>query len=631
MRRFGRILWASFSLFLAADAHAAVTFNKGVAPILYQNCAPCHHSGGLGPFPLLTYTDARKHARQIVEVTHSRYMPPWPPQPGYGDFRDSRRLTEAQVQTFADWLQSGALEGSAADLPPAPVFHSEWQLGKPDLILEMPAPFITAAAGKDIFRNFVIPTDLKQTRYVRGIELRFNQTRTVHHANIVLDHTGSLRKRDGEDGHPGFSGMDIITEAAPNEFDPDSHFLFWKPGTVLHFEPPGMNWRLDPGTDLVINLHLQPTGKPESIRAQIGLYFSPDPPKRHPMLVQLEHDGAIDIPPGDKDFVITDHLTIPVDSHLLAIYPHAHYLGKVIDAWAILPNGTRRALIRIPDWDINWQAVYDYREPVFLPKGTVVHMRISYDNSTANRRNPNSPPKRVRTGDGSEDEMGHVWLQLLPTSDGIGPDDPRLAIQEAAMRRRLEKYPADFLAHYNLASVLQLRDHLDQAIANYRLALETEPRSAGARNSLGAALFQDNDLPDAITEFKRVLEIDPGYLNAHYNLARALAASGDLDAAASEFNAFLKLSPNDSGAQAALGLVYAKQHRYADALPCFREAVRLQPTDADAQVNLGSVLAMSGDLRGAIAAYQAALKIQPDHPTARADLARAEADLRSAR
>ena len=625
------ILLACFAVLSTRTVPAAITFNRDVAPILFEHCASCHHSGGIGPFPLLTYDDARKHARQIVDVTHRRYMPPWPPEPGYADFRDNRRLTDAMIQTLAGWMRGGAVEGNPGDLSPPPVFHSDWQMGEPDLIVGMPVPFTTEAGGKDIFRNFVVPTNLKETRFVRGIEMRFNDTRTVHHANIVLDHGELLRKRDGKDGRPGFPGMDVVTEASPNEFDPDSHFLFWKPGTVLHPEPDGMSWRLDPGTDLIINLHLQPTGKPESVRAQIGLYFSPEPPTRFPMLVQLENDGAIDIVPGQRDFMISDHVAMPVDSDVLAIYPHAHYLGKVIEAWAILPNGQRRPLIRIPDWDINWQAVYEYREPLFLPKGSVVHMRIAYDNSTANPRNPNSPPKRIRTGDGSEDEMGHVWIQVLPRRKAQDEEDPRIAIQEAVMQRRLEKYPADFLAHYNLASVQQLRGHLADAIANYRLALRVEPSSAGARNSLGAALFQDNQLPAAIQELRRVLEIDPSYLNAHYNLARALASSGDLEASSVEFQAFLRIQPEDAQAQAGLGLIYFLQHRYSDALPCFRESARLDPTNADVQVNLGTALAIAGDFRGAVAAYKAALKIQPDHQTARADLAKAEAELQSGR
>ncbi len=608
-------------------AAAPVTFNKDIAPILFGNCAPCHHEGGIGPFSLLNYEDVRKHASQIAAVTERRYMPPWPPQSGYGQFADERRLSDAQIRLISDWVKQGKLEGRPDDLPPVPRFTSEWQMGPPDLILRMPKPFVMHASGSDIFRNFIIPTGLTQTKYVRGIELRLDNTRVVHHANIVLDRTQSLRRRDGEDGSPGFPGMDVITEAAANDFDPDSHFLFWKPGTVLHPEPDDMSWRLDPNTDLVVNLHLQPTGKRETVQAEVGLYFAAHAPTRFPMLVQLEHDGAIDIPPGDRTFTVSDSLTLPIDAKVLAIYPHAHYLGKLIEAWATLPDGTRRWLIRIPDWDINWQAVYEYRRPVPLPRGTKIAMRITYDNSESNPRNPNNPPKRVKTGDRSVDEMGHVWLQILPESRPGAHDDPRLALQEALMRRRLEKYPADFLAHYNLAAVLQLRGKFDEAISYYKDALKVEPDSATARNSLAAALLLDGRIPDAIVQLRETLRLEPSYSNARYNLARALAASGELDGAATEYESLLKTTPQDSDAQAGLASVYFLEHRYADALPHFREAARLKPNDADLEANLGTVLAITGDLPAAIRAFEQALRLNPEHQAARANLARAQAQL----
>jgi Flp pilus assembly protein TadD len=622
-------------LLVAAGALAAapVTFNKDIAPVVFEHCAPCHHPGGIGPFSLLGYQDMRRHASQIAAVTERRYMPPWPPEQGYGDFEDNRRLSDEQIRLIAEWVRQGEAEGAARDLPPAPRFTSDWQMGKPDLVLRMTRPFHMPAAGGDVFRNFVIATGLKETRYVRGLELRLDNTRVVHHANVVLDRTQSLRGRDGADGQPGFPGMDVITEASANDFDPDSHFLFWKPGSVLHPEPDDMSWRLDPGTDLILNLHLQATGKAETIQAEIGIYFAAHEPTRFPMLLQLEHDGAIDIPAGDHAFSITDSLTLPLDVDVLAIYPHAHYVGKIVEAWATLPDGSRRPLIRIPDWDINWQAVYEYRKPVSLPKGTKIAMRITYDNSASNPRNPNNPPKRVRAGNRSVDEMGHVWLQVVPKQAGRdGPghavrEDPRLALQEAVMRRRLEKYPADFLAHYNLGALLQVRGKFDEAISCYQDALQVEPNSATARNSLAAALLMDDRIPDAITQLRATLREDPSYLNARYNLARALAASGDLNGAETEFTAFLKTKPDDAQAQAGLGAVYFKERKFADALPCFRSAARLDPANADVLANLGTVLAITGDLPAAAEAFEQALRINPEHAAARANLARVRAQL----
>ena len=623
------MLIAPICLALLSLSPPLVTFSKDVAPLVFAHCSPCHHAGGVAPFPLITYEDVRKHALQIRAVTQRRYMPPWPPEHGYGDFEDDRSLTGKQIRLIADWIEQGKVEGNPSDLPAAPQFNSEWQMGQPDLILTMKQRFRMRAGGSDVFRNFVIATGLKETRYVRGLELRLDNTRVVHHANVVLDRTQSLRHLDGEDGQPGFPGMDVVTEAAANNFDPDSHFLFWKPGSVLRPEPDDMSWRLDPGTDLILNLHLQPTGKEESVQAKVGIYFASHAPTRFPMLIQLEHDGAIRIPPGDTNFAVTDSLTLPVDVDVLAIYPHAHYLGKLVEAWAVLPGEKRRWLIRIPDWDINWQAVYNYRHPVVLPKGTKIMMRITYDNSESNPRNPNHPPKLVLTGNRSEDEMGHVWLQVLPKKSAGAQEDPRLPLEEAIMRRRLEKYPADFLAHYNLAALMEMRGKLDDAAASYRAALKMDPKSATAHNSLAGVLMMQDHLGDAIQQLHEALQINPGYLNAHYNLARALAASGELDGAAREYAAFLAAKPDDASAQAGLGTILFHQRHFVQALAHFQAAAGLDPENADIQANLGTLLAITGNLAAAAHAFEEALRINPNHEAARANLARVRAQLAS--
>jgi Flp pilus assembly protein TadD len=603
-----------------------VTFNKDLAPILYSHCAGCHHPGGSGPFSLISYQDAAKHSAQIAVVTKSRYMPPWPPEKGYGSFIGDRSLTPEQIKLFTQWVEQGKVRGADADLPAPPRFSSEWQMGPPDLILRMPVPFRVPASGGDVFRNFVVPSGVKEVHYVRGFELRMSNPRVVHHANVVLDRTHSLRVRDGQDGQPGFAGMDVITEAAAYNFEPDSHFLFWKPATAVHPEPDDMSWRLDPDTDLILNLHLQPTGKQEELQAEIGLYFSSQPPTRFPMLVQLEHDGALRIPPGTNDFEVTDELTLPIDVQVLAIYPHAHYLGKLVEAWATLPNGSRSWLIRIPDWDLNWQATYDYVKPIDLPKGAKISMRIRYDNTAQNPRNPNRPPNLVLAGNRSEDEMGHVWLQLLP-KEKANAEDPRMALQEAVMRRRLEKYPADFLAHYNLAALLQMRGKFAEAVTVYRAALKAEPRNVTARNSLATALLLEDETAAAIVEFRAALEIDPHYLNARFNLARALAASGDLPAARAEFVQFLQEKPDDAGAHAGLGTIDFKQRHFDDALLQFREATRLDPQNTDTQTNLGTLLAIKGDYRAAKEAFETALRLNPANQAARTNLARVNAQL----
>src|SRR5262245_18560790 len=320
-----------------ADAsRRSPTFNRDVGPLVHRNCAPCHRPGEAGPFSLLSYADVKKRAAQIVEVTGSRYMPPWPPEPGYGEFVGARRLHDEDVALLQRWLDAGTPEGDPADAPEPPRFSEGWQLGPPDLVLELERSFDVPAEGTDVFHNFVLPVDVTRPRYVRAMELRPGDKRVVHHANVLVDRTGSARRQDARDPEPGFAGMDVELES--DSFEPDSHFLFWKPGTAAVAEPEDMAWRVAPGTDLVLNLHLQPSGKPETIRPAVGLYFTDRAPTRFPMLVQLEHDGALDIAPESKDFVVTDDYVLPVDVELLGVYPHAHYLGHDVQGWATLPD-----------------------------------------------------------------------------------------------------------------------------------------------------------------------------------------------------------------------------------------------------------------------------------------------------
>ena len=593
----------------ALTAAQPVTFTRHIAPILFESCAPCHRPGESAPFSLLTYDDAKKHARQIAEVTASRFMPPWPPEPGKGDFAGSRRLTDAQVAAFRQWAASGAPEGRAADLPPTPRFVEGWALGKPDLIVALDRPYTLAASGPDVFRNFVLRLPLDRRRFVRAIEIRPGNRRAVHHANVLVDRTGSARSRDGLDGAPGFEGMDVKLET--EGFEPETHFLFWKPGTPVDAEPADMAWPAGPGTDLVLNMHLQPSGKPEPLQPSVGLYFTDQPPKKRPMLIQLEHDGALDIPPDTREFVVTDHLRLPVDVDVLGVYPHAHYVAKDIQAVATLPGGGLRWLIHIADWDINWQAVYRYRSPVHLPKGTVISMRYTYDNSAANPRNPSNPPRRVVAGDRSLDEMAHLWLQVLPRENPAG-EDPRTVLQEALMRRRLEKYPADFLAQYTLAAITDTRGDHDDAAALFHKALEVRPGDASAHNAFGAALLASGRVEEAIPEFRAAIDLRPDYTFAHFNLGRALLSAGRYGESIPHLERAIHADASDVPALSNLGAALQAAGRSGDAVPWLRRAVQLRPAYFEARYNLGQALASSGDLDGAESELRAAAKLQPN-------------------
>jgi tetratricopeptide (TPR) repeat protein len=605
-----------------ARAESPVTFNHDVAPLVYRSCAPCHHPGEAGPFSLLGYADVKKRAEQIAKVTGRRYMPPWPPEPGYGDFVGARRLRDDELALLRRWIEAGAPEGPATERPDPPRFPEGWQLGPPDLVLRADEPFTVPAEGSDVFRNLVVRAKVDSPRYVRAMELRPGDNKVVHHANVLVDRTSEARRRDARDPGPGFGGMDVELESPG--FEPDSHFLFWKPGTAAVAEPADMAWRVDPSTDLVLNLHLQPSGRARPIQPVLGLYFTDQAPSRFPMLVQLEHDGAIDIPPGQESFVVTDHYDLPVDVSVLAIYPHAHYLGRDVKAWATLPDGRREWLIWIRDWDLNWQAVYRYRTPVALPRGTRIEMRIEYDNSAMNPRNPSDPPRRVQAGNRATDEMGHLWLQLLPRAA-----EDRVVLQEALMRRRLEKYPGDYVAHANLGSALEALGRPDEALAEYRSALEARPASAPTLNNVGALLQSGGRHAEAVRAYREAVAADPAYASARYNLGNALVAEGAIGEAIPEFEAAARLRPDDASALSNLGGALLATGRAAEAEAALARAVALDPLSLNARFNLAKALLARGRLRDALRQLEEAQRIAPDDEDTRRELAALRARLGS--
>jgi tetratricopeptide (TPR) repeat protein len=553
----------------ATSGPQQTTFGRDIAPIVYQYCSPCHRPGEAGPFSLLSYEDVKKHARQIVDVTKRRLMPPWLPEPGHGDFKDELRLSDEQIRKIAQWVGDGARADSPEDSAASvPHFTDGWQLGPPDLVLETPKGFSLPASGTDVYWNFLFTANIPATRWVRAIEIRPGDKRLVHHANLFIDRARSARKQGD-----GFPGMDPVIERSI--FDPDDgHFLYWKPGGIPYSEPEGLSWRLDPGNDLVLNAHMQPDGKPEEVRPTIGLYFTEKRQTRYPMLLQLEHDGALNIPASDSDFLVSDDFKLPLDCDVLAIYPHAHYLGKVLEGYATLPTGERKWLVRIPDWNRNWEAVYRYREPVFLPRGAIISMRFHYDNSAGNARNPNHPPRRVRAGNKVADEMGHLWLQVLPR----GERDQRLQIQEALMRHRLEKYPSDFGAHFNLGGIRLARLDPSGAAGELEQAVKVQPQNAEARNLLGSAFAGLGRTTDAIDQFRLSLKAQPGYQNARYNLARALIKAGKLDEALAMFREVVAAYPQDAQARNGLGEILFRQGKFPEAIAEFDQALALDPS-----------------------------------------------------
>jgi Flp pilus assembly protein TadD/mono/diheme cytochrome c family protein len=601
----------------AVAANSGETWSRDVAPVLYNRCATCHHPGGAGPFSLLTYADVRRWAPQILYVTQSRFMPPWLPEPGYGDFADSRRLSDAEVALLKRWINSGMAQGDPKDAPPLPHYDAVWQMGKPDLVLEVPRPVALPAGGTDVFLNLLMPYPLKETRYIRAMEILPSPASVVHHANVFIDRTAGLRRKHPDAWQDGIPGMDLLMDAG-NRFDPDSHFLFWKPDTPVLVEPDGMPWRLDPGNDLGINIHLKPSGKAEMVSVRVGLYFTGDPPVHQPMLLQLAGDDQLNIPAGDPDFVVEDSLTLPVDVEVLGVYPHTHYLGHDMKGWAILPNGEKKWLVWIKDWDINRQSVYRYRVPLLLPQGTVLHMKYSFDNSEDNPHNPHNPPVRVHAGNRSEDEMSHLWLQVLPVSMAPNSPDPRLLLEEAWMRNRVSKSPADKVSLYNLAAALAGQNKFAEAARFFERELLLEPGNARTLTALGAALEGAGQTQQAIERYKAAIEDalprDSSGCDARFDLANLEVRSGSYEQAEKDFRGTLAACPEDAEIRSGLGTALLAAGRAEEAEREFNRALELDPGDLTALYNLGAAAADSGDAEQAVKLLEAALRAGP--PTA---------------
>lgn len=383
-----------------------LTFARDIAPIIYGRCTPCHREGSAAPFSLLKQEDFAQRLRQLKEVVESDYMPPWMPETGFGSFQHERRLSAEEKGMMLQWLHEGAREGDVADLPKMPAWTNGWQLGTPDIVVKLSKPYDLAAEGSDVYRNFVLPLPLTSNRYVKALEFLSGSTRGIHHAFMDVDQLHASRAVDALDDEPGFGGL-----AVPAEM-PEGQFSSWQPGRRPSVSPPGLAWMLKGGSDLVLELHMNRTGRRESVDPQVGIYFTDEIPTNSCFKIGLASLG-LDIPAGDGHYLVRDSYVLPVNLKVLAILPHAHYLAKTAKAFATLPDGSVEPLIYIKNWDFNWQSEYRYHVPVSLPKGTTISMEFSYDNSTNNIHNPNNPPKRVGYGLQSTDEMCEMWMQTI--------------------------------------------------------------------------------------------------------------------------------------------------------------------------------------------------------------------------
>lgn len=397
----------------SAVAETTVTFSEHIAPILYANCTECHREGAVAPFPLISYEDAAKRADWIAEVVGREIMPPWKAAEGHGQFIAERRLSKRQRELLSQWASAGAPRGESAAMPPLPDFPEGWSLGEPDLVIEAPHSVTVPAEGPDIFHHFVIPIELDADQAVAAVEFRPGNPRVVHHAVILLDTTGSARKRDERTPEPGYTTSGGVGAPLAGILN------VWAPGVSPRFLPDGVGMKLPKESDLLVQLHLHPSGKEETDRSKLGIYLTKKPVSRYIMNNPFIFGPiAIDIPAGAQDFEVRAKVTLPVNLTLTAILPHMHLIGREMKVDARLPDGTEMPLIWIQDWDFNWQDQYLYREPVQLPRGTEISVVGRYDNTADNPANPHQPPQRMLFGEETEDEMCLAVFQAIADSPG---------------------------------------------------------------------------------------------------------------------------------------------------------------------------------------------------------------------
>jgi mono/diheme cytochrome c family protein len=381
----------------ASAAPDRPTFTRDVAPILHARCITCHRAGEVAPMALRTYEEARPWARSIKNKVVSRQMPPWMAEPGVGVFANDPRLTDAEIATIAQWVDEGAVQGDPKDMPKLPEFTEGWQLGEPDQIIELPEVQIPATGG-DVFPTPTVTPDLKEDRWIRAIEIRPSARQVAHHSVIFA--TNAMGLLGGNTS--GF--FDVLG--------------VWAVGTPATIYPEGSGRWVRKGQALRTNLHYHPNGTAQTDRTRIGLYFGKGELKKE-VVAALAGNVTFSIPPNAPNFELRGVYVVDQDISVVSLFPHMHLRGKDMKMTATYPNGKQETLLNVPAYDFSWQLFYYPKTRIKLPKGTRVDLVAHYDNSAANKNNPD-PTKAVTFGEASTSEMMFGMFEFTADA-GVSP------------------------------------------------------------------------------------------------------------------------------------------------------------------------------------------------------------------
>lgn len=393
----------------------APDYATAIAPILNKRCVSCHSESQVAPFSLVGYENAKKFAPTIAYVTEKRSMPPWKADAHYGEFRDVPTLTDLEISAIRKWADAGAPEGDRSKTPPAPMIAAGWRLGKPDLILAASKATKIPAEGSDFYRDYLIDPKIKKPTWIRAVEFRPSGKNTVHHVIpmvLAKDQARKLRRIKFD-----FPEDESWKQSVLENIESDKTLGFWSTGAPPFEVPGGTAYLLNPGDCIVLDMHFKPTGKVEEERTQVGLYFMDQPAATELEAPAIANEGTIYVEPekADQKFYCIEKLR--AETTIYAIWPHMHYLGRKFKAWAIRPDKKEVPLVSISDWDPDWQLLYFLKEPIALPKDSKIYLSGTYDNTTGNPRNPNSPPIAVESGPASKDEMLFATLYVTTKKD----------------------------------------------------------------------------------------------------------------------------------------------------------------------------------------------------------------------
>ena len=395
---------------LATTAEPEATFALDVAPILYSKCVMCHRAGEVAPMSLLTYEEARPWARAIKEKVLLREMPPWFADPKYGTFANDPRLTDKEIQTIVSWVDAGAQRGDAKDMPKPPQFTEGWQLGEPDLIVELPEMQIPAT-GRDYFPTPTVALNLTEDRWIRAVEIRPSNREVTHHS-VIFSTAGNA-----------FSGNGLFDVLA-----------VWSVGTPPTVYPEGTGRWVRKGQILRTNLHYHPNGKAQVDRTRVGLYFGKGELKKE-VVAALAGTFNFSIPPQTPDYEMRGAYIVDQDINVVSLFPHMHLRGKDMMMTATYPGGRQETLLNVPVYNFDWQLFYHPKPEILLPKGTRIDLVAHYDNSAANKRNPD-PTRTVTFGEASTAEMMFGMFEFTAV-DGVSPTP-------SSVRTRMEALLASF-------------------------------------------------------------------------------------------------------------------------------------------------------------------------------------------